>query len=226
MQPVGFSILLAEDHTLFRSMLAQLLHACYPNVRICEATNGNEALNFIRQEPFEVVIMDINMPEMDGIDAISTIRAMELPHQPKILVLSFHDSPIVVNNAITVGADGYLTKDIDSKVLIRAIEVIRQGEEYIHPEIKRAYLDLYKARQHPLDEVKRDLLTAQERKILHFMCVGATNAEISAKLNISDSTVGKHKTNIKNRIGTDSWIGFVKYALFYKIISKEEIFGL
>jgi len=151
---------------------------------------------------------------------------MDLPKQPKILVLSFHDSPTLAYNAITIGADGYTTKNIDKDILIRAIEIIRQGEEYIHPSIKKSYLNLYtKEKDHSL-ETKQDLLTSQEKRVLHFMCMGATNEEILTKLNITDSTLGKHKTSIKKRIGTKGLIGIVKYALFYKIISKEDIMGL
>lgn len=225
MTPSNFSVLLAEDHQLFRTMLKELIKINYPNSIVKEAANGQKAIDLIKSETFDLIMMDINMPEINGLEAISLIREMDIV-QPKILVLSFHQTPLVANDAMSRGADGYTIKDTDSEDLFRAVKLIMQGDQYVHPSVKGTYLHQFaKGGNTPLIS-GADLLTTQENKILHFICKGITNEEIAEQLDITVATVVKHKMNIRKRIGSKSLIEYVKFALLYKIISKEELHEL
>ena len=223
MSPKQLSLLLVEDHVMFRSTLAEILLQTFPNFNFYQASDGKEAIDFVKDHPCDVIIMDIQMPNMSGIEATQCIREMTLPIQPKILILSLYDRPDTIHNAFLAGADGYASKNVGHEEMVRGITILLEDEQYIDPSVRDNYLAYalkYKNKSYP----DISLLSDREKEILRLFCLDYTNNEIAEKLDIITETVARHKTNIKSAIKAETPAGCISFALFYGIISQEEIF--
>lgn len=217
------TLLLVEDHLILRSSLREALQVLRPNFVFHEAGNGKQAIEFVQNNPCDLILMDLQMPEMGGIEAIHLIRTMELPNQPKILVLSSFDQFAFIHDAFLAGANGYALKNIAIGELASALDAIEEGDLFIHAKIRNGYLRYAATKQ---DKLHPDiaLLSEQEKMVLRLVCHDLNNHEIASRLNIEYSTVAKHKMNIKSVIGAKTPAGIVNFALFHGIISKEEMF--
>jgi DNA-binding NarL/FixJ family response regulator len=210
-------LLIADDHAIVRSGLAQIF-ALTTDVHVAgEACNGLEAMALLRQQSFDVVLMDLNMPGISGSELIERVKAQQsgLP----ILVLSMHDSPQVAAQALRAGADGFMTKDCEPEVLLSAIRKVAAHGRYIAPDI--AVKIAFDASTPDQREPHLDL-SARELTVLRFLTQGLTVKAIGAQLSISSKTVSTHKVRLMEKLGTPSMADLMRYAIEHKL--QGEVF--
>ena len=194
-------VLLAEDHALFRKGLRELLDAAGLSV-IGEASDGVTAVRLTRELRPDVVVMDLNMPRMDGIDATSEIMKFDRP--PVVLVLTVSTTSDDVLDAIAAGASGYLLKDADADEIVNAVRNAKTGSS-LSPAIAGAVVRRVREQSMNIDQPD-DLLALSEREteILRLVAQGHDNTEIAQELYLSPSTVKNHVSSILDKLGVDS----------------------
>lgn len=206
-------ILLADDHALIRDGLKKIL-SMEPGFRIIgEAVNGKEAVELSLQLTPDIILMDINMPVMNGIEAAKQVKN----NQPGIgiIALTIHDDEEYVSELINSGVSGYTLKDINSEELVETIKKVFKGESVFHPDITRKLLGEF--RRMAGDYKGRPNLTARELEILEHVTLGANNREIAGNLFISEKTVKNHLTNIFKKIDVNHRTQAALYALKHKL---------
>lgn len=200
-------ILLADDHAVVRQGLGRIL-AAEPDMEIiAEAANGREAVERAEDLKPDVVVMDVAMPEVNGIEATRALMASS--PQIKILAVSMHKEAVYVREILRAGARGYLIKDAQDQDLVEAVRALWQGKGYISPAIAESVLVDY--RKHVNDPVDR--LTVREREVLRLIAEGKTNKEIAASLNLSVYTVDAHRGNIMEKLNLRSAAEIVRFAM-------------
>jgi DNA-binding NarL/FixJ family response regulator len=176
-------IVLADDHAVVRRGFALILSA-QPDIEIVgEASNGREAVEVATTLHPDVVVMDVAMPELNGVEA--TRRLVEASPHTRVLALSMHKDSVYVREILRAGARGYLLKDAIDSDLVAAVRAVAAGEGYLSPAVSEAVLSDY--RRHVTDPI--DLLTSREREVLQLIAEGKTNKEIAVTLNLSVYTV-------------------------------------
>jgi DNA-binding NarL/FixJ family response regulator len=203
-------LLMADDHSLVRSGLKQLF-ALMPDIDVAgEASNGQEALVLLAQAPFDLLLLDLNMPGISGSDLIKQVKA-EHPGLP-ILVLSMHNKPQVATQALKAGADGYLTKDCDPSVLLTAIRKVAVHQHFIDPEIasQMAFSTHVAEPQQALSE--------RELVVLRLLVQGKLVKQIAAQLSISDKTVSTHKVRLMEKLNITGMAQLMRYALEHGLL--------
>jgi len=211
-------ILLADDHNVMRAGLKLLLESHAGFKVISEASDGNQAVeNALRTRP-EVVVLDIAMPKLSGIEAAQRISA-QLP-QTAIIILSMHSDEGYVLRALKSGARGYLLKDSAESDLIQAIKAVREGKAFFSPEISKVLAEDY-VREINIRgaEDSYDLLSPREREILQLLVEGRSNKDISGLLNLSLYTVETHRRNLQSKLNLHSFPELILYAVRKGIIS-------
>ena len=195
-------VLLAEDHALFRQGLRELLDTAGLSV-VGEASDGVTAVRLTRELQPDVVVMDLNMPRMDGIDATSEIMQTERP--PVVLVLTVSTMNDDVLDAIAAGASGYLLKDAAAEEIVRAVRHANSGSSTLSPTIAGAVVRRVRE-QSTAYEQPEDLhaLSARETEILRLVAQGRDNTEIAQELYLSPSTVKNHVSSILEKLGVES----------------------
>lgn len=204
-------IILADDHHLFRDGIKALLTDEKEIEVVGEVSNGNELLKIIEQVETDIIISDITMPEMSGIEACRIISA-KYP-AIKFLVLSMHNDEEFIKDAIAAGARGYLPKDISREELLDAIFRIYGGENYFSRDVSETIMKNFVSKIKDEINKKEEPLTKRETEILKYVAEGYINKEIADKLSISVRTVDAHKNNIMNKLKLKSSIDMVKYAI-------------
>jgi len=200
-------ILLADDHAVVRQGFKMILGA-QPDMEIVgEAGNGRDAVELAEQLRPEVVVMDVAMPELNGIEATRRITDA-LPHT-RILALSMHKDSVYVRETLRAGARGYLLKDSPAGDLLAAVRAVASGQGYLSPEVSNAVLDDY--RRHVSNPI--DLLTSREREVLQMLAEGKTNKEIAGVLNLSVYTVDAHRGRIMEKLNLHSINELVRFAV-------------
>lgn len=212
-------VLLADDHTVFRQGLKSLLAYEEDLKVVSEAANGKEAIDFTKQLHPDVVIMDINMPILNGLEATKQIK-QELP-KTKIVILTSQGDDKSVFSLIEAGADGYLLKDVAAENLVSAIRDVFAGKSILHPEVTQKLLTRFISKGEPEKQKPGDLLTEREVEVLKALAKGYSNQQIAEELYISQRTVQNHLHNIYNKLGINGRTEAVIYALQEGIISKE-----
>jgi DNA-binding NarL/FixJ family response regulator len=208
-------VLLAEDHALVRAGLRALLSSL-PNIEVVgEAEHGGEALKLITQLRPDVVVMDLAMPILNGIEA--TRRAMKLRPSPRVLALSMHDETEYVRQALIAGASGYLLKSARPAELELALNAVIRGEVWLSPSIARSVVDDI-VRRAP---VRRDDLTPRQREILQLVAEGQTTKLIARRLHVSVKTVDAHRAQIMERLDIHNIAGLVRYAIRTGVIPED-----
>jgi DNA-binding NarL/FixJ family response regulator len=191
-------VLIADDHTLFRDGLRALL-ASIPDVEVVgEASNGKEALRLAIEYQPDVILMDIQMPDLNGIEATRQILRTS-PHVGIIVLTMFQDDDSVFA-AMRAGARGYVLKGADQAVLLRAMRAVANGESLFSPEIAARLMQFFASLEPTSRPELFPELTEREREILSFIADGQTNAEIAEKLVISLKTVRNHVSNIFSKL--------------------------
>ena len=208
------TLLLVDDHVVMRKGLRLLLES-YPEFSVlAEASNGREAVELTAQLKPDLVVMDLSLPEMDGIAAITSIRTNR-PDQ-KVLALTMHDQAIYLEKALAAGASGFVLKRAADIELIAGLRAIERGEFYVDPALQ-SYLvrkaALGERDDSPEKGRARQDLTPREIEILRLVAMGHSNKEIAEKLAISVKTVENHKTKIKERLRVQTRSDLVRYAM-------------
>ncbi|HEX4772893.1 MAG TPA: response regulator transcription factor [Bryobacteraceae bacterium] len=207
MSSQSLKILLADDHTIVRQGLKLILSA-QPDLEVVgEAANGREAVELVQKLKPDVVLMDVAMPELNGIEA--TRRMMEVNSRVKILVLSMHKESVYVREILKAGARGYILKDAIDSELLNAVRSVARGDGYISPAVSGALLSDY--RKDVTDPA--DLLTKREREVLQLIAEGKTNKEIATRLNLSVYTVDSHRGKIMEKLNLHSTGELVRFAI-------------
>ncbi len=219
-------IILADDHNIVRSGLRALLEKNPKFKIIAEAGNGREALELIRKHKPDVVLLDIAMPELNGLEVTQCI-VKEFP-EIRIIILSMHKSEEYVLQALRFGASGYLLKDTAADELEIAINAVARGEKYLAPFVSKQVVETLltqidsknvkkKGKQLPLE-----IMTPRQREILQLIAEGNSTKEIAFKLNVSIKTVEAHRKQLMDRLHIYDIAGLVRYAIKIGIVSSEK----
>lgn len=200
-------ILLADDHAVVRQGFKMILGA-QPDMEIVgEAGNGREATELAEELKPDLVVMDVAMPELNGIEATRRLAA-SLPHT-RVIALSMHKDSVYVREILRAGARGYLLKDSPAGDLVAAVRAVASGQSYLSPAVSNAVLDDY--RRHVTNPI--DLLTTREREVLQMIAEGKTNKEIATVLNLSVYTVDAHRGRIMEKLNLHSINELVRFAV-------------
>jgi RNA polymerase sigma factor (sigma-70 family) len=193
-------VVVADDQALVRTGFRMILTADGIDV-VGEATTGQEAVDAVRRTRPDVVLMDIRMPEMDGLEATRRILATD-GEGPRVLMLTTFDLDEYVYAALTAGASGFLLKDVTPEQLTGAVRLVRAGDALLAPSITRRLVERFAGRGEEASAVHRDLaaLTPREREVLKLLAHGMSNAELAAELQLSEATVKTHVARILGKL--------------------------
>ncbi len=200
-------ILLADDHAMVRKGFRMILGSQDDMEIIGGAGNGREAVEMAEQLQPDLIVMDVAMPELNGIEA--TRRISGASPRCRILALSMHKDSVYVREILRAGARGYLLKDSGDDDLLAAVRAVAGGEGYLSPGVSEAVLSDY--RRHVTDPI--DLLTSREREVLQLIAEGRTNKEIATLLNLSVYTVDAHRGRIMEKLNLHSTGELVRFAV-------------
>jgi two-component system response regulator NreC len=211
-------VLVADDHTIIRSGLRHLLEKESDIEVAGEAADGREALDLAEQLRPDVVLLDITMPKLNGIDVSRQIAA-KLP-KTSVIILSMHSDESYVLRSLNAGARGYLLKDSAESDIINAVRAVSRGKAYFSPEISRMLVDDYvrQLRQRGVED-SYELLSPREREVFQLLAEGHSNKEISSMLNLSPHTVETHRGNIFEKLNLHSLPELILYAVRKGVIS-------
>jgi NarL family two-component system response regulator LiaR len=212
-------VLIADDHAIVRKGISALL-ATEPDIEVVgEAGDGQSAIDQAQRSRPDVILMDLVMPGMDGLEAIREIAAQQL--DTRILVLTSFSGVDRILPAIRAGALGYLLKDSGPEVLVRAIHQVYHGDSSLHPAVARKLLEEV---CHPSDGMFDDLpLTERELAVLRMVAQGYSNQDIAARLSISEATVRTHVSHILNKLELSSRTQAALYALCKGLASLDDV---
>lgn len=205
----NFKLTIVDDHKLFRDGLKLLLSNYYPGIEISEAQNGKEFLKLLERISPDITLMDINMPEIDGIEA--TRRAVELFPEIKIITLSMFGDEMYYFKMIDAGVKGFLLKNSEIGEVCEAIETVLAGDHYFSKEL--LYKIVKNIRNSDSSDKETVVLSERETEILELICLGLSNQEISDKIFISKRTVDKHRANILSKTNSRNTAHLVMNAI-------------
>ena len=211
-------VLVADDHNLVRAGLRALLQSLEGVQVVAEASNGREALSMVAAHQPDVVLMDIGMPELNGLEA--TARVVTDFPASRVIVLSMHTDEEYVLKALRAGAAGYLIKDAGTAELETAVRAVARGETYLSPAVSQhvvgEYLRGVSGELSPLDQ-----LTPRQREVLQLLAEGRGTQDIAHKLNISPKTVEGHRAQLMERTGLHDLAGLVRFAIRTGLVSPD-----
>ncbi|MDR3410098.1 MAG: response regulator transcription factor [Formivibrio sp.] len=209
-------VLIAEDHTLVREGIKQLL-ALAPDIAVAgEACNGDVLLDFLRSQTCDLVLLDMTMPGPHGIEMIKRIAAMS--PAPRVLVLTMHNETQIASRALKAGASGFATKDSDPTMLLAAIRKVAAGGRYIDPAIAdRMVFEIGLGG----DRASHETLSEREFQIFEMLVNGQSVTDIADHLNISAKTVSTHKIRLMQKMTANSVADLVRYALEHQLFNTR-----
>lgn len=211
-KPMKTSIIIIDDHQLFREGVKRILDFEASFDVVAEGDDGSEAMNLVETHHPDVVIMDINMPNVNGIEA--TQQLIQQYPETKVIILSIHDDENYVQHALKTGAQGYLLKEMDADALIEAVHVVADGGSYLHPKVTHNLVKEYRRLASDeganpdaihAPEIRRPLhlLTRRECEVLQLLADGQSNRTIGETLYISEKTVKNHVSNILQKMNVN-----------------------
>ncbi len=204
-------VAIVDDHALIREGIKKLLELEASFDIVALAGNGHEALEVIQATRPDVVLLDINMPNMNGIDCLKKIKS-QFP-EIKVIMLTIHEDAEYLIETINIGAEGYVLKDADVSSLIKAIQKVVQGEVYIHPTLSGILVREYKRKDRNMADVIGNNLTKREYEVIKLISKGFNNKEIAVELFISEKTVKNHVSNIFKKIKVTDRTQAALYAI-------------
>jgi DNA-binding NarL/FixJ family response regulator len=209
-------ILLADDHPLVRAGVRRILET-QPGITVAgEVSDGDAALDFLRADPVDVLVLDLTMPGTDGFEVLRQVKAT-LPGM-KVLVLTMHADAEYVARAVQDGADGYLLKDSAVQDLVAAIEAVQAGRAYYSPPVQRELSELL--RTHSAPPRPMDTLTEREREVVGLVVKGLSTKEIATQLDISARTVETHRANLMRKLNLKSVALLTQFAIRERLVQK------
>ena len=208
------NIIIADDHTIFLEGITALINCKSINV-VANCKNGQEVLDFLKEQEVDLVISDINMPVMDGITLVKKIT--KLYPRTKKMMLSMYEERYITNKAIKAGADGFMSKNAGKKDILNAIESCMKGERFTFSRQSKFTQKSILTTDKSIKEIS---LTKRESQILKLISQEASNTDIALSLKISKRTVETHKKNIILKSGATNTIGLIKIALKNKLLKN------
>ena len=212
-------VLLADDHALVRAGIRALLEGLEGVAVVAEAGNGGEVLELARKHRPDVVLLDISMPGIGGLEASAQLK-QELP-EVRVVMLSMHANEEYVLQALRAGAVGYMLKDSATAELELALQAVMQGETYLSPPISRQVVEGYVQRV-GAEQPAADHLTPRQRQVLQLIAEGLSTKEIAYRLELSVKTVETHRAQLMERLQIRDIAGLVKYAIRNGLVSSEK----
>ena len=213
----AIQIMMADDHLMVREGVKALLEIDGDIKVIAQANDGVECLKILEKVRPDVLLLDINMPKLDGLAVLETIKRTK--PEIKVIVLTIHNEGDYLFNAYEKGADGYVLKDSGSDILKRAIRVVNQGEQYIEPILMPKLRERIENKKNP--EKKEDKLSKREFEILKLVAVGMYNKEIADRLSISEKTVKNHMSSIFRKIKVSDRTQAAVYAIRHNYVKLD-----
>ena len=208
---IMYKIVLAEDHVLVREGIKKIIEAV-PGLRVVgEVGDGLQLLELLQGLAVDMVIVDISMPSLPGIEAAREIK--KAYPAVKVLILTMHKKKDYLNNAISTGVDGYLLKEDAPKELLNAMDQIRQGMTYVSPLLSSDLLDLYVQGRHEGDAAMPDPLSPREIEVIKMIAEGKSSKEIAEILFLSFRTIQNHRTKIMRKLNLKKNTDLVRYAI-------------
>ncbi len=205
-------VLIVDDHLLVRSGIKSLLQDIEEINVVDEAENGSQAIEKAVELNPDVILMDISMPDISGLDATAEIKKRSLP--VKVLILTMYENEEYIYSALKLGAHGILHKNISKEELILAIKTVASGKRYFGLSISQIVIEnLIKKFDESIDSKGEIEFTKREKEVLHLIAEGYSNHEIAAKLGISTRTVDSHKTNLMQKLNIKSSAALTKFAV-------------
>lgn len=208
-------VLIADDHALMRQGLKQILELEEDIEVVGLAVNGEDTLKKSQQLKPDIILLDINMPQMNGIQALRRLKDMGT--DARIIMLTIHEDKEYLFETINIGASGYVLKDAESSSLTKAIRDVYAGDSYIHPSLASSLVREFNKRGNHDDEFKRERLTRREYEVLILIAEGRNNKEIAESLFISEKTVKNHVSNIFKKIDVNDRTQAAIYAYKHNI---------
>lgn len=213
-------VLLADDHAVLRSGLRLLLTSANQYDVVGEASSGSETLSLAEQLQPDLILLDLSMPGLGGLDALPLVR--KLAPAARILILTMHDDPQYLRKALKDGANGYVLKKAADAELLLAIRAVLNGEVYVHPSMTRVLLeDLLPEAQRINNENAWENLSDREREVLKMVALGHTSAEIAEQLSLSAKTVETYRSRGMEKLGLRTRAALVRFALQEGLIKKD-----
>jgi DNA-binding NarL/FixJ family response regulator len=211
-------VILADDHNILRQGLRALLERVSDIEVVGEADNGQHALELVQCLTPDVIVMDISMPRLNGLNAARRLRDAKSP--ARIVILSMHADLVSVREALRIGVSGYLLKRSVSEELTLAIHAAMRGETYLTPAISSALLEQIATDAAPAESIF-SLLTPREREVLQLIAEGHTNHAIADTLKVNVKTVEKHRVSVMTKLGVRDNAGLVRMAIKHGLIPLE-----
>ncbi|MCC6189608.1 MAG: response regulator transcription factor [Anaerolineales bacterium] len=212
-------IVLADDHPVVRHGVRGLLQAEPEFVVVGEATDGLETVQLVEKLQPEVLVVDLMIPGVNGLEVIRQIR-QRLP-LIRIVVLSMHANEPYVLEALRNGAAGYVLKDSSAGDLVLAVRQVLAGQRYLSPPLSERAVEAYLQRSRETSFDPYDALTEREREVLHLAAEGLSNPDVAARLSISPRTVETHRANLMRKLGLKTQTDLIRYALKRGILPME-----
>ena len=211
-------VVLVDDHVLIRAGLRALLHSL-PNIEVIgEASDGHEAIEVIARQQPDVVIMDIGMPGLNGVD--STRRIVKQSPGTRVIILSMHANEEYVGRALEAGALGYVLKGAEPAELELVLKAVMRGETYLSPSIAKHLVQDYLSHRKDKTPSLPDL-TARQREVLQLVAEGCSTKDVANRLKLSVKTVDTHRSELMHRLDIHDVAGLVRYAIRTGLVSTE-----
>lgn len=214
------SIVIADDHSILRQGLKALLDAEKDLKVIGEAANGVQALEICEKLHPNILILDISMPGLGGLEVTKQLK--EHSPQTRILILSMHADETYVMESLRNGADGYILKDETASVLINAVRDVFAGKRYLSPSLSQKMIEAIIDRADSVSKDSLDELTKREKQVLTLAAQGNTNAQIAHILNVAQRTAETHRANLMRKLQLRNQSELIRYALKRKLVSIED----
>lgn len=206
-------VLLADDHTIVRKGLKQILSEGIRSIEFGEASNASEAIDLLKKDPFDIVILDLSMPGRSGLDLLKDIKVLK-PKIP-VFILSMYPEDQYALRVIKAGAMGYMTKDSAPEELVKGVTKILNGGKYVSPALSEHLLDLV---QEPSNTESHQMLSDREFEVLRLIASGKTVSEIGTKLSLSVKTVSTYRTRILEKLHLSTNSELTRYAMQRKLV--------
>lgn len=220
MSEKGMKVLIADDHGVVRQGIRGVLEAVEGLEVVGEAADGGEALDMIAELDPDVVVLDVNMPGKTGLEVTKTLREQE--HPARVVILSMHDDPEYVLQAVRSGADGYVLKDAAPAELREAVQAVHEGREYFTDRVtQQLSVGLRQEIEEEQVRARLDSLTNRETEVLLHVAQGLTNREIGEKLEISPRTVETHRERVMDKLRIRTVAGLTRFVVENELDEDE-----